>query len=267
MEVSRYRVANEQNSSRMKVGDVRLVIVVSQEHICVNRPSLSADRRQAILFPRDPLLTGHRRRLGCLLVSHRRCRRQPVYLRFPFSFLTFACIMSGSGSSTVIFIPQTAPAGGITITQPPQTATSFYKIAPSQPITFAWNMTSVIATPTHLTVSAVCDNGNTYAVGPTDGIIPGTATEVVWDIYAYQQANPNRPLAQATYTLNIWDDRGPGAARRPGYLEQNSGLRFALYTPQAYTPLASGKSWLCSNRYFSCSYPIFSVRLDMRNLQ
>ena len=150
--------------------------------------------------------------------------------------------MSGSGSSTVIFIPQTAPAGGITITQPPQTATSFYKISPSQPITFAWNMTSVIATPTHLTVSAVCDNGNTYAVGPTDGIIPGTATEVVWDIYAYQQANPNRPLAQATYTLNIWDDRGPGAARRPGYLEQNSGLRFALYTPQAYTPLASGKS-------------------------
>jgi len=152
--------------------------------------------------------------------------------------------MAQQSSSSVIFVPQTAPAGGITITNPPQTATSFYKIAPSQAITFAWNMTSVIVTPTHLTLSAVCDNGNTYPVGPTDGIIPGTATQVVWDIYEYQRSNPNKPLAQATYTLNIWDDRGPGAPRRPGYLEQNTNLRFALYTPQAYTPIASG--WTCA---------------------
>ena len=145
-----------------------------------------------------------------------------------------------SSSSSQLIIPQTAAAGGITITQPPQTATSFYKIAPSNLITFAWNMTSVLATPTHLTVSAVCDNGNTYPVGPTDGIIPGTASSVVWDVYSYQQAHPNTPLAQATYTLNIWDERGPGAARRAGYLQPNSALQFALYTPQAYTPLASG---------------------------
>jgi len=150
---------------------------------------------------------------------------------------------SGSSSSRLI-IPQTAPAGGLTITKPPQTATSFFKIAPSQPVTFGWNMTSVLATPTHLTVSAICENGNTYPVGPTDGIIPGTATQVVWDLYAYQQANPNKPLAQATYTLSIWDDRGPGAAIRPGYLQQNSALRFALYTPEAYTPITSG--WSCS---------------------
>ncbi|KAF8800834.1 hypothetical protein BYT27DRAFT_7235948 [Phlegmacium glaucopus] len=160
---------------------------------------------------------------------------------------------ASTNSSTSFFvIPQTAPAGGLTITQPPQTATSFYKIAPSQPITFGWNMTSVIATPTHLTVSAVCDNGNTYPVGPTDGIIPGTASQVVWDLYAYQQANPNKPLAQATYTLNIWDDRGPGAPRRPGYLQPNSALQFALYTPEAYTPLASG--WSCSACNSAMSY-------------
>jgi len=147
-------------------------------------------------------------------------------------------------SSSRLVIPQTAPAGGLTITQPPQTATSFYKIAPSEPVTFGWNMTSVLATPTHLTVSAICENGNTYPVGPTDGIIPGTATQVVWDLYAYQIAHPNKPLAQATYTLSIWDDRGPGASIRPGYLQQNSALRFALYTPEAYTPISSG--WTCS---------------------
>ncbi|KAF8991751.1 hypothetical protein BDQ17DRAFT_1370375 [Cyathus striatus] len=148
-----------------------------------------------------------------------------------------------SSSSSALLIPQTAPAGGLTITQPQQTVTSFYKIAPSQLITFGWNFTYVLATPTHLTVSAVCDNGNTYPVGPTDGVIDGTATQVVWDVYSYQQNNPT-PLAQASYTLHIWDDRGPGATRRPGFLEQNSALHFALYTPASYTAIASG--WSCS---------------------
>jgi len=150
---------------------------------------------------------------------------------------------TASTNSSSLVIPQTAPAGGLLITQPPQTATSFFKIAPSQPITFGWNITSLIVTPTHLTVSAVCENGNTYPVGPTDGIIPGTATQVVWDLYSYQQANPSKPLAQAGYTLSVWGDQGPTAVRRPGYLQPNSGLRFALYTPEAYTPLAS---WTCA---------------------
>jgi hypothetical protein len=167
-----------------------------------------------------------------------------------------------STNSTTLNIPQTAPVGIITITQPPQTATSFYKIAPSQLITFAWNFSMVLATPTHLTVSAVCQNGNTYPVGPTNGIIPGTASSVVWDIYSYQQNHPNTPLAQATYTLNIWDDRGPGAARQPGYLAPNTGLQFALYTPQPYTALSSGES--CLNDYLlSISSHVFPTRLAM----
>jgi hypothetical protein len=141
---------------------------------------------------------------------------------------------------------------------PPQTATSFYKIAPSQLITFGWNFSYILATPTHLTVSAVCDNGNTYPVGPTDGIIDGTATQVVWDVAAYQSANPNKPLAQASYTLHIWDDRGPTATRRPGFLEQNSALHFALYTPQAYTGIADGWSCTaCSGASHIVSHPAF----------
>lgn len=152
--------------------------------------------------------------------------------------------MAKPTTSSTLSIPQTAPVGIITITQPPQTATSFFKIAPSQAITFAWNFSMVLATPTHLTISAICDNGNTYPVGPTNGIIDGTATSVVWDVYSYQQNYLNTPLAQASYTLSIWDDRGPNPTRAPGYLQPNSGLRFALYTPQSYTPLASG--WQCN---------------------
>jgi len=130
----------------------------------------------------------------------------------------------------------------ISITQPPQTATSYFKIAQGDQITFAWNVSYLLVTPTHLTVSAVCDNGNTYPVGPTNGIIDGTATSVVWDLFSYQQANPNTPLAQATYTLHIWGDQGPGVRLEPGHLQENDQLQFALYSPQAYMPLAS---WTC----------------------
>ena len=147
-------------------------------------------------------------------------------------------VMSQSTSSTVS-IPQSAPAGSLTITKPPQTATSYFKIAPSNTITFGWNFTDVLSTPNHLTVSAVGDNGNTYPVGPTDGVIPGTATEVTWDLWSYQQAHSNLPLAPGSYVLHIWDDRGPGAARSPGLLQENSALQFALYTPLPYTPLQS----------------------------
>ncbi|KJA22392.1 hypothetical protein HYPSUDRAFT_41019 [Hypholoma sublateritium FD-334 SS-4] len=154
-----------------------------------------------------------------------------------------ASSQASSSSSSFKPIPLTAAAGVLSITQPQQTATSFFKIASGELITFGWNFTAVLATPTHLTVSAVCDNGNTYPVGPTDGIIPGTATEVVWDVWSYQQAHSATPLAQASYTLNIWDDRGPGASVKPGFLQENSALQFAMYTPQAYTPLASG--WTC----------------------
>lgn len=142
-----------------------------------------------------------------------------------------------ASSSTTLSIPQSAPAGELTIIQPPQTATSYFKIAPSNTIMFQWNFSYVLSTPTHLTVSAVCENGNTYPVGPTDGVIPGDATSVTWDLWSYQQAHPATPLAPRSYTLNIWDDRGPGAPREPGLLQENSQLRFALYSPQAYTPL------------------------------
>ncbi|KAF9455737.1 hypothetical protein BDZ94DRAFT_585357 [Collybia nuda] len=162
-------------------------------------------------------------------------------------------------STTSLVIPVSAPAGLLTITQPPQSVTSFYKIAPGQLVTFGWNFSYVLSTPQFITVSAVASNGNTYPVGPTDGVIPGTATEVVWDIFSYQQHNPNTPLAEATYTLNIHDERGMAAGRAPGRLQANSGLQFALYNPQGYTGLADG--WTCQtcNSAFSMyqAHPAF----------
>lgn len=106
-------------------------------------------------------------------------------------------------------------------------------------------------TPTHLTVSAVCkDNGVTYPVGPTDGVIDGTATQVIWDVYSYQQSHPEQPLAVATYTLSIWDDRGPTASVEAGFFSPNGNLQFALYTPQTYTSLGDGRFLVLVQSFF-----------------
>lgn len=63
---------------------------LKKQYSCIKQPRLSADGRQANLFPRDPLVTGHRRRLGCLLVSHRRpsLSHLPSFpLLFPYIFV------------------------------------------------------------------------------------------------------------------------------------------------------------------------------------
>ncbi|KAJ6493031.1 hypothetical protein C8R45DRAFT_824966 [Mycena sanguinolenta] len=156
--------------------------------------------------------------------------------------------VSASGSASNSGPPTfalTIPPGVASITQPPQTATSFYKIAQGNLITFGWNMTGVLATPTSLTLSAVCADGNTFPVGPDpSGRVPGTATNVVWDVWSYNQANPATKLAPSLYTLHMWDDRGPSATVQAGYMTPNSALQFAMYTPQGYTPIASG--WTCA---------------------
>ncbi|KAI0826483.1 hypothetical protein BC629DRAFT_84135 [Irpex lacteus] len=172
---------------------------------------------------------------------------------------------SGSASATSLSIPASAPAGLLTITQPPQTATSYYKIATGETITFAWNTSYVLVQPTSLTLSAICDNGNTYPVGPSDGHIPGTATSVQWDLWSYQQNNPQTPLAQQMCTLHIWGDQGPGVQRSPGVLSENNQLQFAMYSPQAYTPLISACILLQTSVYIS---HVFSLsRLDMPSVQ
>lgn len=164
---------------------------------------------------------------------------------------------SSSRSSSRVIIPPNAPAGQIIFTQPPARSTSYYKIAPSNPITFGWNFTFLRITPTSLTVSATCQGGNMYPVGPDeDGLIPGSATEVVWDMYSYQQAHPNTPLPQAMCNLRIAGEGGFDARERPGMLKPDTGMAFALYTPQPYTPLSEGwKCTVCGSASSLASHP------------
>ncbi|WVQ66755.1 uncharacterized protein L199_004946 [Kwoniella botswanensis] len=161
---------------------------------------------------------------------------------------------SGSRNSTSISIPATAAAGGITVTQPPSTASaSYYKIAKDSWITFGWNMTSLYATPTSLTVVASCSaNGNVYPVGPNPtpsgnasaNVFPGNTTQVVWNPYDWEQIPGQVPFAEATYVLKIYDERGDGSAVKGGYLSPYAGTNFMMYRPGGYTSLSDG--WTCS---------------------
>ena len=164
---------------------------------------------------------------------------------------------TSSSRSSRLIIPPSAPAGQVVFTQPPAFSTSYYKIAPSNPITFGWNFTYLLATPTSLTVSATCQGGNRYPVGSDEnGYLPGTATEVVWDMYSYQEAHPNTPLPQAMCNLMIAADGGFEARERPGFLKPNTGMSFALYTPQPYTALADGwKCTVCGSASSLASHP------------
>lgn len=99
-------------------------------------------------------------------------------------------------------------------------------------ITFGWNFTDVIASPTSLTLQAYCSaNGFTYPVGPTQGLA-GDTTQYAWNPYDYEQGQGANPLAEASYTLRIFDERGYGAAPTAGYMRPYAGTVFAMYRSQ-----------------------------------
>lgn len=173
-------------------------------------------------------------------------------------------------TASPISIPADYPAGGMSMTEPVTTTTMYYKLAAGNTMTFGWNMTSVLITPSALTFSAYCaSNKNTYPVGT----VPGTATTITWEPWAYQTGQGQQtPLAQGTYTLMVNDEQGTTAVGKAGRFNYFDGLTFAFYTPQPYTPLARESSiyflpWLSiiisrSSIIFSCS--LFNILFDYR---
>ncbi|GAA5838492.1 hypothetical protein JCM5353_004033 [Sporobolomyces roseus] len=158
-------------------------------------------------------------------------------------------------TSSTISVPQTAPAGGLTYLTPAQTAAaSYYKIAQGNPITFGWNYTSLYVTPESLTFEARCTaNGYTYPITT----IAAAETSLVWDPWQYAQSPNALPLAQASYTLRVYDERGADATAEAGRFNGNNAIiNFALYSPQPYTPLAAG--WTCAG----CSFASLSKTIS-----
>jgi len=116
----------------------------------------------------------------------------------------------------------------------------YYKIG--QNLTFAWNYTSLSATPTALNILASCsanDQLYTMAMNQTIQHNNGTINSVIWDTAPYSTAEVQ--LLTETYTLVIYDaDSSVSAVAQAGYLAPYAQYTFGMYVPQAYTPVNEG---------------------------
>jgi len=121
----------------------------------------------------------------------------------------------------------------------------YYKIGDF--VTFAWNYTSLSATPTAINVMASCSaNSQVYTITMNQTIANSTGA-VTWDTGNYQATAVQNPLLTETYTLVIYDAAsGISATAQAGYLAVYDSYTFGMYTPQPYTPLADFQCATCS---------------------
>lgn len=122
----------------------------------------------------------------------------------------------------------------------------YYKIGDY--ITFAWNYTSLSATPTAVNVMATCTaNKVLYTIAMNQTVGANNTQAVTWDTSDYQATAVSEPLLTETYTLVIYDAASSISANAAaGYLAVFDTYTFGMYSPQAYTPLGEYKCATCS---------------------
>lgn len=138
------------------------------------------------------------------------------------------------------------PAGGVSMITPAvASGEQYFKVGDF--VTFAWNYTSLEATPTAVNVLASCSaNSQIYTIAVNQTITNATQA-VTWDTNNYQATAVQEPLLTETYTLIIYDAASSiSAAAQAGYLAVYDSYTFGMYVPQAYTPLADYQCATCS---------------------
>ncbi|MCJ1390505.1 hypothetical protein MMC18_003365 [Xylographa bjoerkii] len=142
---------------------------------------------------------------------------------------------TSSGPETTSIDPR-LPAGGIEMLTPAAIApASYYKIGDQ--ITFGWNYTSLIVTPTAIDILATCSGCASAYTLSNNASVKETGS-VVWDTSGY--ATGTNPLLTETYTLIIHDAAQPTTATaQAGYLGTYNSFTFGMYAPQPYTGLSS----------------------------
>lgn len=137
--------------------------------------------------------------------------------------------------------PAQYPPGGISMQTPNifLQPSGLYKI--SDYVTWSWNYTSLLATPTAIDVIVSCSTGSdTFTL--TSSMPFATDVNYVWD--TKQQANNGSSrLFNAMYTLIIKDSAAAiTQAPEAGYLGACPGYTFGMYAAQSYVPYAQ---WVC----------------------
>jgi hypothetical protein len=118
------------------------------------------------------------------------------------------------------------------VTPAPFAPAEYYKIGDK--VEFAWNYTSLLATPRAIDVLVTCSaNQATYTISSNATFEPTGA--VVWDTKKDSEGQGN--LITETYTLVIHDsDEEITAVPQPGHLGTFNQLRFGMYIRRAYLP-------------------------------
>jgi hypothetical protein len=121
------------------------------------------------------------------------------------------------------------------ITPAATAASQYYKIGDW--VTFAWNYTSLSATPSAVNIVASCSqNQHTYTLAMNQSF--QATPSILWDTSSYQKPG-QQPLLTNQYTLIVWDAaEAVTAAPRAGYLGSYNSFRFGMYEPQPYQPFS-----------------------------
>ena len=118
----------------------------------------------------------------------------------------------------------------------------YYRVG--QSVTFEWNYTSLVNTPSFIDVFATCNlNQATYTIAANMSV--QETGRVVWD--TGNQDNITAAFPVATYTLVIHDAaKDPTQVAAAGDLGAFNQFRFGMYTGQPYTPLNEFKCSTCN---------------------
>ncbi|KAM0260039.1 hypothetical protein ACHAQJ_002963 [Trichoderma viride] len=145
------------------------------------------------------------------------------------------------GKATHTTFDAEAPPGSIIMETPNVFAASaaLYKVGDY--ITWGWNYTNLLGTPTAIDVLISCSTASeTWTL--TSNMTFKTSGAYTWDS-AVQESSVEQPLPVAMYTLIIKDsDASITGQPDPGYLGTFTGFTFGLYTPQPYLPF---DQWTC----------------------
>ncbi|SMY20820.1 unnamed protein product [Zymoseptoria tritici ST99CH_1A5] len=147
-----------------------------------------------------------------------------------------------NGTGTPAYDPR-LPAGGVSMITPNALTSQYYKI--KDHVTFAWNYTSLSATPSAIDVLAtIAGKDKLYTIA--ENLTVSETQTLVWDTGEFQ-ASATEPLLTDKYTLIIYDAAGDiSQTPKAGYLGVNKQFVFGMYSPQPYTPIADYVCATCS---------------------
>jgi len=160
---------------------------------------------------------------------------------------TTAASSHGSTHINPTSIPASLPPGLISLISPATTSgvTSYYSVG--SPLTFVWNYTYLIATPTALDILATANAPGLAIPTPFTLALNQSFTSpqtFTWDTGKYAQETP---LPAGTYTLIVYDadaENGRWQLAQAGKLSSWSGFSWGMYNTQQYTPLEN--AYVCA---------------------